>query len=135
MGAGRNLDDVRTRAFSNWCKANRLVLNRDKTQHMLFSRGRDLARNFTVDNTSLNDCVRYLETYIDTELSWTTHVDAVCKRLGSAFFGLHKLKSILNRQELLGIYYAMAYSHFSYNIVVWGQAHECVAFLFSKCES
>lgn len=89
----------------------------------LFNRKRSID-NLTInsDNIELSDSTKFLGTLVDANMSWKSHLSYVSKKLSTCFYVLLQLKDVLNENALLNVYYALAYSALSYNIVVWGNA-------------
>lgn len=101
-----------------WCAMNRLVLNDNKTKFVYFHKRRplpNLQEQFTTET-----CVDLLGVKVDDNLSWNYHIEHVCKRLSSAYYAIHQLRSTLTRNNLIEMYYSLAYSIISYNVIVWG---------------
>lgn len=115
--ARKVMDDVNT-----WCQRNRLMLNVDKTVIINFYNRRPLPSIQSVEGICFAPNNKFLGTMIDSTLSWTVHIDSVCSKLSKAFFAILQLKNTLDRDGLLSVYYALGYSHMSYNIVSWGCA-------------
>lgn len=104
-----------------WCQRNKLILNVNKTVclnfHIKTSRP-------DLDSPLFSQQTKFLGTIVDPKLKWHNHLNHVCSKLNSAYFAIFQLKSYLDMDGLLSVYYALAYSHISYNIVVWGITSE-----------
>ena len=107
-------------AMSAWCQRNRLILNEKKTKYINFNFRRPLTENLIPFSTS----IKYLGTYLDSNLSWTCHVDHVCKQLNKAYYAILQMKYTLGQPGLLNIYYTLAYSYISSNIILWGKSSD-----------
>lgn len=110
--------------FSQWCYKNSLVLNADKTVCLLFHKKKILPQVKCILNGSkikVATCCTFLGIALDNQLSWSFHLDRVCKKLNSAYYAIRNLKQTLTTEQLLKLYYALVYPHLSYNIIVWGQ--------------
>lgn len=96
----------------------------DKTVYIKF-RSR-LHRNFPSSLTVLNSVVEFSErvgflgTVLDRDLTWQSQVDKIAGRLNSACFALNSLRSSLDCETLLSIYYGIFYPHINYCNMVWG---------------
>lgn len=112
--------------FKTWCYNNMLILNTDKTQCVYFSKRKLLSPAqillFGELGLTMSQDVKFLGLSLDGQLSWSRHVDVICGRLGSSFYAISKLKNSLTTECLIDIYYSLAYSHMSTNIVAWGHA-------------
>lgn len=107
-----------------WCQRNNLILNNSKTVSLNFHVRKPLPTNFeTLHNIELSDTAKFLGTHLDSKLSWNKHIDFVCSKLNSAYFAILQMKSHINVEGLLSIYYGLAYSHVANNIVSWGIAN------------
>jgi len=105
------------RDAKNWFELNHLQLNENKTQTLLCSLWN---RPGIKDHSS--ESVKLLGLMVDQKLTWTDHVDLVCKKLSRVIFLLRKLRLLVTPEYLLMTYYALFHSHISYGIVLWGHA-------------
>ena len=89
---GKNINEINDKltvdmcSISNWCKANKMVMNTNKTKTMLIGSQQRLPTLNDVEKLSVevNGCVlanveleKLLGVYIDPRLSWNTHIDHV----------------------------------------------------------
>lgn len=122
--AGSTLEDLQDsiglvcEEFGIWCRKNRLILNSNKTNIVVFGRQRIPDRINIVSSEN----ARFLGLLLDREVSWDSHIDLVCSKLNKAYFALLQLRYDLDRGTILQVYYAMVYSAMSYHIIVWGRA-------------
>ena len=108
------------RSFGGWCRANRIVVNENKTVFINFHMRRPLPEH-ALTGADFEETCTFLGVTIDPRLSFEHHVDSLCKKLNSAYFAILKLKSSLPTDELLQAYFALCYSHMAYNILLWGR--------------
>lgn len=112
-------------SFTCWCERNKLILNLDKTVFVNFYNRKPISNSvFSCGGVKLCNESKFLGTYLDGSLSWQSHIENVSGRLNSAFYAILVLKSSLTQPVLLEIYYALAYSHIAYNILLWGATSE-----------
>lgn len=114
------LMDINTRIIE-WCNANRLKLNHSKTV--------DLKITTNNQHLSLTPCTKFLGIYLESSLSWQSHIDYIANKLSKSIFIIRVLKPYLNVEALLSVYYAHIYSHLSYGILLWGN-HSAISKLF-----
>lgn len=94
-----------------WFAANKLALNEDKTQRILFSLNPKIYSG---------DCIRLLGLTIDDSLRWTGHIDRLCNVLSQQIFGLRRLRDVVDRTVLLSTYHALFQSRVKYCVRFWG---------------
>ena len=115
-------------ALSDWFCANKLSLNAQKTNFMVFS-----PKNKPTNITSLNlenqiiqkvNSAKFLGIFIDDELKWSVHINHVLKRVSSGSYALHSVKRFLSRDNMKTLYYSLIHSHLSYGTLLWGSAFQ-----------
>ena len=118
------------KATSEWLKANRLSLKIKKSQLILFH-----SKSKEVDFTSfsiklegsklkLSKYVKYLGIFIDENLSRSTHINELSKKISRANGILAngilaKLRYFATKKILILVYYAIFYSQLLYGCPVW----------------
>lgn len=95
-----------------WFRVNKLIVNRNKTENMIFS----LKNNREIKN------VKFLGINIDTKLNWEAHTINLCKRLSRVTYLLSKLKSCTSIASVINSYYAFFHVHLLYGILLWGNS-------------
>ena len=114
-----------------WLTANKLCLNASKTKFMVFHtpQRRITLPNLTINGSSI-ECVdnfNYLGIFIDTTLSWKTHMAHVRKKIGHVNCILHKLKQFLPKHILKTIYNSLISCHLNYGSLAWGhKGHQLI---------
>lgn len=127
---------------SNWLRLNKLSLNEDKTELIIF-RSKQHHMDYDI-NIKLNDIllqpkasVKYLGLYLDNHLSWTVHINHLSKKLSRANGILSKLRHNAPRNICTQVYYAIFNSHLTYGCGVWGLTTEknlkTIEILQKKC--
>ncbi|KAK9729504.1 hypothetical protein QE152_g15922 [Popillia japonica] len=131
---------IETRAEC-WYSANRLMLNRDKTQKIVFFTASDVGAG--VADAAL------LGVVLDSKLCWSSHIEVVRRRLSSHIFLLRQIKRITTENIQLSVYFALIFllrqikritteniqlsvyfalihSQLSYGVVLWGNSGAAV---------
>lgn len=98
-----------------WLAANKLTMNRAKTQNLLFT----LRRNVY---TPVDSTVKYLGVTFDTTLRWHTQGERLCARLSSSIYLLNVLSNSVSLAMLKTVYFSSFHSHMAYGILAWGHA-------------
>ena len=110
--------------FHHWFSSNKLSLNIEKTNYVVFSN----RRNVNHDNCHISmnsnylqkaDHVKFLGVYIDSKLSWINHIHFVATTIAKGIGILSKLKHILPRNILRTLYLTLIYAHLTYCLAIW----------------
>ena len=111
------------RLLFEWLCSNRLSLNVDKTEFIVFRPPRlKLVNRFTLklNRTTLYEStkIKYLGLILDPCLSWKFHIYELRKKLSRAVGILYKMKKInCSKSVLLSLYHSIFNSHLCYGIV------------------
>ena len=100
----------------DWCISNKLTINSEKTQFMVFHTPNKLMPNnlSEIDTMRMKikwvNMIKYLGVIFDEKLKWNNHIDDICDSL-IKYFGIfnhrkHKATKLIARQ----LYYAFIYS-------------------------
>ena len=115
------------RLLNEWLRSNKICLNADKTEIILFrSSSRKAIKkslNFRINGQKIlpKSCVTYLGVKINQFLSWKEHFMSVVTKLSRANGMLAKLRHYVTRETLINVYYAIFNSHLSYCLLAWGK--------------
>ena len=116
----------------DWFHANKLTLNVDKTQCLLFEpkRQKTLSCNnkivdtltLRMENVDLRFCqsVKFLGTWIDNLLNWNHQFQTIIYKIQKNRILLQISQKYLPIHTKILVYYAHIYSHISYCIRIWG---------------
>ena len=109
---------------SDWCKANKLMLNIDKTVCMIFPPNKTATSNMHIkildQEISICSQTKFLGLWLDSNLSWDKHLSVICSKMKQNLGLMQKCKNYLDNRTLRTIYYAHIHSYLSYSILVWG---------------
>lgn len=108
----RGLDSAQA-DITCWFSKNKLALNTNKTQKIIFS---------TNPHIYTGAFVNLLGVSVDDSLRWKEHVSQLCCKLSKQLYLLRQLCTILNRDVLISIYHAVFHSHITYCILIWGKS-------------
>lgn len=122
----RNVNNL-LRLFNDWCFKNRLIINYEKTICINFiTKQKKIEYNFNINlnnyRVMIHTETKFLGTIIDANLSFTSQVHHLCKKLGQSCFAINSLKHNLDQKSLLSVYYALVYSQIAYNIIAYGNS-------------
>ena len=114
--------------FIQWLNVNKLCLNIDKTQYMVFSLRKPIASNLEViisdQKIKQSQCVKFLGVLIYNRLSWRDHINNVKNKISKGIGIISKTRKYFDSDTLLTLYYSFVYPYLTYCIEVWGNASE-----------
>ena len=112
---------------SGWMLSNRLTLNTDKCNYIIFS-NRNYRTNDILVNSSLISNVlecKYLGVYLDRNLNFEYHIINYILNKTSKLCGiLYKLRNLFPTETCIRFYYALIYPYLSYCILIWGNTYQ-----------
>ena len=109
-----------------WCLANKLSINKDKTNFVLFHhKNKPIPENFDcieTENMPIKrvQMVQYLGLIVDENLYWNAHVDYVCMPLVKFFGIFNHVKHFVSKRIARQLYFSLIYSRINYGIEVYG---------------
>lgn len=108
--------------FLEWCRANKININFQKTLIINFNPHLLYFDNFRFNDISIQivNSSRYLGLNIDNRLTWTTHIVIIGKRLSKQIFILRNLAKIMDKKTLMTYYHSNFQSIILYSITLWG---------------
>jgi hypothetical protein len=110
----------------NWLIANKISLNKDKTEVLLFRHPNkrinyNLKLKLNGKQRKFSNSVKYLGVHLDSHLNWSYHVDALAPKLTRASGMLAKIRHYVSEDTLRNIYFGIFHSLMTYAAPVWGQ--------------
>ena len=111
-------------AISNWLKLNKLTLNVQKTKAMMFHSANRVVEfpQLFIDGQDIEytQNFNFLGINLNQNLKWSSHIEAVAKKLSRTIGVMNRLKNFLPLYALLNIYNALIAPHLNYGIMIWG---------------
>ena len=111
--------------IEEWMCSNRLSINISKTEYMIISsRPVPNERVIRVRGIEIKrvSSAEFLGVTLDDKLNFKFQVDRICTKLSRATGILYRMSSLVSRQVLIKIYFAVIYPHLTYAITSWGGA-------------
>jgi hypothetical protein len=130
-----SIANVTLRSIYQWLVCNKLTINLDKTNYMIFKPSTSINSAISKLNLSVNinnislartSSIKYLGVWLDENLSWDIHVAELLKKLKCLIGILYRKKYLLPMHCRKNIYFALAYSSLIYCIEVYGRAKKSV---------
>ena len=133
FATGYNLNDIISQINKEidnvyaWVKANKLSLNIDKTNFILFTpkcvprtkKGVFIAGNRIMEVTE----TKFLGVIIDYKLDWSPHISYISKKVAKGVCIILKARKLFDQETLLTLYYTFVYPYLNYCLHVWGKAY------------
>lgn len=131
LTAGKNFQEALIRstqlfsAASQWFDNNRLLLNKEKTNIMLFHTKQNklvLPSSVTIDNVTLqvSNHSKFLGLVIEEFLDWSEHIGNLCLKLSKVCYAIRVTSKYLNKESLKIIYCANFESLLRFGVIFWG---------------
>ena len=130
--SGHNIHDIfrnlnaEMERVAMWLRANRLKLNLNKTNFMIFSPTNRYRERYEllIDNTPIDrvHTAKFLGVVLDQNLKWNHHIQLVRGKISRTIGIFNKLNRFFPQRILLTLYYSLVYPHITYGIEVWGNA-------------
>ena len=114
------------RSVKKWLDANKLSLNIDKTNYIIFhsssvSIPSDAVIKIGKKHIKRVRFVKFLGLLLDEHLSWKYHLSELSKKLARTCGIFFKIRNLLPLDVLLCLYNALFLSFLQYGLIVWGQ--------------
>ena len=112
--------------ISNWFKFNKLSLNIDKTNFMIFKNKHsdkpDLNFKIEIDDKNIDkvEVTKFLGILIDNNLSWKSHTSHISKIVSKYNGIIRKIRPYLHQDSLLSLYNTLVLPYLSYCTLAWG---------------
>ena len=115
-----------------WFKCNKLNLNRSKTRYMILNHKTDSTNLVKIGGDYLEriwkngkeTSFKLEGIWVDEDLSWSDHIDKLCRKINSAIYGLNKSRRSLNVNSRKLLYNGLIHSHLVYGLPIWGFAKQ-----------
>ncbi len=114
-----------------WLKANKLIINAQKTKYMIFGPKHYNTENhyLSINNQEIErvtngKSIKFLGIHLDENLTWKNHTKSINSKIAIASFSLNRVKNILPKNILIQLYYTLVHPHLIYNILAWGNANK-----------
>ena len=106
----------------NWLSSNKIKINLDKSNFIIFSYRKSYnlnALNLGTGSINSTDQTKFLGMMIDKNLNFKSHIASLCAKLAQASGMLFRLNNILPQHSLTTLYYALFLPHLMYGIEIW----------------
>ena len=126
-----NKMNIELKLVGDWFKANKLSLNLEKTNFILFCSRRKLANvprcdiSINIDNQCISKVTsaKFLGVHIDEHLTWSEHINVISKKISKNIGIISRVKHLMPRNILVSLYYSLIYPYMSYCNVTWASTY------------
>ena len=111
--------------FHDWFDANKLSLNIDKTNYMVFSVNKPTF-NINMNGRPIRrvESTKFLGVFIDSHLSWCEHICYISNQISKSIGIMSKLKYMLPQKIMRTIYLSLVYPYLTYCSTIWSGANK-----------
>lgn len=116
--------------IANWFRANKLSLNLDKTNYILFRSHRKISftneNNLYIDGHSIKQetSTKFLGVVLDQHLSWKDHIKAISSKIAKNIGIIKRASSLLPPHVRLTLYYTLIYPYLTYCNIIWASTYK-----------
>lgn len=114
--------------ISNWITSNKLSLNIEKTNFIVFSKSKipDDIPSVFINGSHIKrvNYIKFLGVIIDEKLSWSYHINHIKGKISKSIGMLSCARRNLDRETLLKLYFAFIHPYLNYCIDVWGRCNQ-----------
>ena len=134
------LSDEMTKVHE-WIKANKLLINFDKSNYMIMSSSRKAYSSqnlhLYVNGNEIKQVAQctFLGVVVDHNFTWKPHIQHVVNTISKGIGILNRAKRFLFKESLLTLYNSLLKPHFTYSLTSWGSTTKSrlnVLFLLQK---
>lgn len=110
------------KSLNKWMNMQKLQLNTKKTKYMIISPKTNIDIGIKYNNVDIEmvEVFDYLGLRVDRKYTWNPHAKRLNRKLSQIAGIFRRIRSVLPRQLLNQIYYALFQSHILYGISIWG---------------
>ena len=110
----------------SWLNANKLSLNLEKTNFILFSpkNAPKLNTDLLINHTKITEVnqTNFLGVIIDNNLNWSAHIRYIQNKIAKGIGIITKARKVFDYETLLSLYNSLIYPYITYCIHAWGNA-------------
>jgi predicted dinucleotide-binding enzyme len=114
-----------------WLLANKLTLNKDKTEYIIIGSRQRISNLVTDHKIELGRKSKTLGVIIDEHLLWNHQIQNTVTKASKGIGLMRRIKQFVPKSTLVKIYNAIVLSHFDYCSLVWDN---CCDYLKNKLQ-
>ena len=105
--------------IDNWLSANNIRIDIDKTKYIIFSYRSKIVVpeiKYGTECIEQTNCVKFLCLCLEKNLSFTSHINLIAKKMSKSLGTLAKRKFILPANIMVNLYYSLIHPYLTYAI-------------------
>ena len=120
------VDDINTELVNvyAWVQSNKLSLNIDKTNYMLFSPKCACrpTKNIVIDGQSIVEVneTKFLGVVIDNRFKWPSHLGHISNKISKGIGVITNVRKLFDQTTLMSLYNSLILPYIMYCAHVWG---------------
>jgi len=127
IAAIQNVINSELSEIQNWLNCNKLSVNIEKTNFMIFSVHKKVQYpqlDIRMNNKEINrnNITKFLGVILDEKLSWFSHIQHIKKKVAKGLGIINKVKILLEHDTLRTLYYSFIHPYLTYCLEIWGTA-------------
>lgn len=117
---------IELQKLHQWFNSNKLSLNVEKTNFMVFGNRSQANCVVKINEHSLQqvNSTKFLGVDIDERIKWTNYIDKVANKVSRSLSILYKAKYCITESALLTLYSALVLPYLTYAVEIWGHAYK-----------
>ena len=117
------------RMVSDWLMANKVSLNIDKTNFIIFHppqkfKGHIVKLKICNREIAQEKFIKYLGLLIDSHLSWKYHISHISSKIKRCIGILSKIRHSVTDLVLVQLYCSLIYPFLTYSLITWGTTYQ-----------
>ena len=114
---------------ARWFQKNRLSLNINKTNYMIFKHKNKIYSSadskLFIGDSEIQQVsqTKFLGVIVEESLTWNAHVEWICKKITKSCGIIRRISSLISRQCSMTLYYSLIFPYLSYCNIIWGSTY------------
>ena len=127
--------------LSAWFNKNKLLLNVDKTNFIIFHPPRRIIPNniplIKINNIEIaqKSSTKFLGITINQNLNWKEHTDQIANKLAKNLNIIRHVLKFINKKAILNLYYTLIHPYLTYCNIIWGNNYKCTIDRLQKIQN
>jgi hypothetical protein len=110
----------------DWFMVNKLSLNIQKTNYMLFGNKTNINTDISFNENSIErvKVTKFLGVYIDENLNWKHQIKHITSKISKSIAIICKVRNIVDKNVLKVLYCSLILPYLNYCVAIWGNSYK-----------